>query len=739
MRIRHGTGMLVLAALITLAPAAPATAQEASDWRAFAEGVEITRTERGIPHIMADDWGSAGFGLAWAQLEDYGIRVVDGLLSARGTSARHYGPGEDGGRIDSDMRNLRSYRRAVATFDSLPADVRAVYTGFAAAVNRFISLYPEDAPPSLTADFKGVDVHARDVGGPNWGLGSRFASRLERERTSTDGQAEEENAGAPAMSAAVPAPEPDPESALRGWEPGSNVWALAPERTASGNAVLVRNPHLSWTSGYYEGHLKVPGEVEFYGDFRIGGPFGVIGGWNRHLGWSTTNNGPELSDLYRLRLDPDRAHHVLYDGASIPLEEVAVEIEVLREEGLETVARSWWESPIGPVIHRDDQFAYVVRSAGADEYRLGAQFMAMMEARSLEEWKDAMRMQARTQSNFTYADADGNIFYVWNAMHPVRPHPFGADSVAHLVEGPGDHWVDLMDWDDLPQLLNPEGGYLRNENDPFHFTNLNEVIPAERFGDDVNQPRVRLRSQHSLELLHNDEVFSLEEIVDLKHSERMLLADRVLPDLLDALRAAQGSQGWTADMDQGLRVLEAWDRTVAVDSRGGVLFREWWDRYMDSAGRARGTAESVGFSAPADRLFAEVWSADRPLTTPHGLADADRAVEAFRVAVPATLARWGRLDRAWGEIHRARHGNLDLPVSGCDGLLGCFRVLWFSPDDDGRLRVRGGDGWVSAVEFGDRPRAYTVLAYGQSDRAGAPHDQDQLRDFVEKRMTPVAW
>jgi N-acyl-D-amino-acid deacylase len=78
-------------------------------------------------------------------------------------------------------------------------------------------------------------------------------------------------------------------------------------------------------------------------------------------------------------------------------------------------------------------------------------------------------------------------------------------------------------------------------------------------------------------------------------------------------------------------------------------------------------------------------------------------------------------------------------VGGCDGLLGCFRVLWFSDDDDGRRRVRGGDGWLFAVEFGDVPRAYTVLAYGQGGRPGHPHLEDQLELFVTNGSKAAAF
>jgi len=754
---------LILALLASLLVAAPATLEAAAvpqvqeDVSVLSNQAEITRTARGIPHIRAENPAAAGFALGWVQMEDYGIRVVDLLLSARGETARHYGPGSGDARVTADLRARRTLEQARFAFPTLPEDLQGIYTGFALAVNRWLELHPEDAPPSFTPDFAGYHVLARDVPGPDWGMGDRFVRRLERGQGPGD-QGSGDHAVLPRDD---PAQGPargvlqageDRESEVSevhavGYEPGSNTWALAPERTTSGHAILLRNPHLSWTAGYYEGHMVIEGDLAFYGDFRIGGPFSVIGGWNARLGWSTTNNNPELSDLYALTLDPARADHVVWEGGSVPLERTVHEVEVWTGRQLERRSREFLESPLGPVVHRTATTAYVVRTAGDGNPRLGEQFLAMMRAGSLEAWKDAMRMQSRTQSNFTYADADGNIFYVWNAMHPVRPHAFGADSVAHPAHQSADAWQELLPFDQLPQLLNPPGGYLRNENDPFHHTNLNAVLDPADYPPEAEAPRVRLRSQHSLELLHNDRTFSLEDVVTLRASERMLLADRVMDDLLAALNEASASGStpgsWSELQEEGRALLAAWDHSVAVGARGAVLFTEWWDRYLAGAGPApttdEGRAASVGFGGQAHRLFAEPWTLDQPMSTPRGLADPARAVDAFRDAVVATRDRWGSVDVAWGAIHRARHGRLDLPVSGCDGLLGCFRVIWFTEDDDGRRRVRGGDGWLSAVEFGPEPRGYTVLAYGQSARPGSPWHEDQLADFVEHRMTPVAW
>src|SRR4030095_4886403 len=109
---------------------------------------------------------------------------------------------------------------------------------------------------------------------------------------------------------------------------GSNAWAFAPSRTKSGKAILLRNPHLQWTAGYYEAHMTVPGVIDFYGDFRIGGPFAVIGGFSKYLGFSTTNNSQDLDEFYALDADPSQPDHYLLDGASHPLKRDVINVTV---------------------------------------------------------------------------------------------------------------------------------------------------------------------------------------------------------------------------------------------------------------------------------------------------------------------------------------------------------------------------------------------------------------------------
>src|SRR5690606_30306104 len=104
------------------------------------------------------------------------------------------------------------------------------------------------------------------------------------------------------------------------------------------------------------------------------------------------------------------------------------------------------------------------------------------------------------------------------AMTPQLPHPSGGDTSAIFVTRSEQIWKRIVPFDSLPQLLNPKGGYLHNENDPFHYTNLNEVIDAADFPPHFSQPRLRLRSQHSLDMICNNKKSSLEDVVKLKNS-----------------------------------------------------------------------------------------------------------------------------------------------------------------------------------------------------------------------------
>ena len=670
--------------------------------------VEIRRTAYGVPHIRAQNLAAANYALAWVMLEDYGPRVAMGLLRSRGEMGLWFGRDS----MEADFGAQREYALAVQNYPRLDQATRDVYEGFAAGVNRYIEMHPNEFAPGFRPNFTGYDVAARDVTGASLATTRRFMARM----------VPQANRRGPAANSADPSDEGAGQEGVDPIEEGSNAWAFAPSRTKSGRAILLRNPHLAWSSGYYEAHMTVPGVLDFYGDWRIGGPFGVIGGFNKDLGWSTTNNAPDLDEIYALDVDSGKADRYLFDGTSLPLERELTTVTYKNGNGYSTETRESWRTPLGPVIWRDGGKIYVLRAAVEGDYRGGEQFLRMMRAKSLAEWKDAMRLRSRFNSNFTYADRAGNIFYVWNASIPSLPHASGGDSTAVPARRTSEVWTRYVDFDSLPQVLNPRGGYVHNENDPPYHTNLRQVLDRSKYPANFPEPLFRLRSQMALALIDNSKKLSLEDVIKLKHSYRMLLADRVKDDLIAAVRATNPDAATVSALDQ----LAKWDNTAGPTSRGAVLFQQWWQLYIQGSN--------------ADSMFAEPWSLEKPAATPRGLKDAAKAASAFSRALVETTRQYNDPFIAWGDVHRVRMGKVDVPVGGCSGALGCFRVLNFATQPDGKRAVTGGDGWILAVEFGkDIPRAYTVLAYGESSKPESPHNSDQAELFAKGEMKRVAF
>ncbi len=690
--------------LIVAALAIPSPTAAASDPAELAKRVDIRRTQYGVPHIQADTLEAVGFGFGYCQAEDHLPSIMRGIVGVRSGLAAAFGPDADkpgdNKNLDADFfnRQFRVYQRAVDSYHKLDPDYRSMCEGFAAGLNYYVAKHRQSVP-AWTPEVSGHDVVAYGLAGV-----MRFA--FNRHKILEDFLKEQ---GVKTASL-----EDESQSA----EVGSNMWALAPSRSQSGRALLMGNPHQPWApvSTYYEAHLIVPGKMNFYGSTFVGRPV-LTSGWNEQLGWSHTVNDPDLEEIYELKLQPGHTDHYLFDGSSLPLEREDVTVEYTLGDKRKMSMHTFWHTPLGPVIHRTPDKIYVLRNACWENYRAYEQWLRMTQAKNLDEFRATLAMNQLPMFNICYADRVGNIYYLWNGTVPKLPH---ASHKAEAVpaERSADVWTDLLTTNELPQLLNPPGGYVQNCNSPPFLTSLRAPLDPSKYPPYLGVNNVSLRSQHSLRLVDNDDKFTLAEVIRRKHSPGMLLAERVKGDLIAAVR----SSPTTAELDSALAILEAWDNTVTAESRGSTLFTNWWQRYVNAKGK-----------------HAVEWSAAEPTTTPRGLADAPLARQLFLEAVADVKQSYGSLDVSWGDVHRLRKEGVDLPLSGGSGLMGCFRVLEFRKDADGKLAANSGDSFVFAVEFSDPPQGHTVLAYSQSEIPGAPHYSDQAPLFSSGKMKRAAF
>jgi len=140
----------------------------------------------------------------------------------------------------------------------------------------------------------------------------------------------------------------------------------------------------------------------------------------------------------------------------------------------------------------------------------------------------------------------------------------------------------------------------------------------------------------------------------------------------------------------------------------------------------------------SETSFETPYRLDAPRSTPDGLADPGKAVQALTRAARRVERRHDSLTVPWGAVHRLVGPNGSYATSGGNGLFGLFRVLWFGEMEQGRRRATGGDSYVALTEFTeDGPRAKAVLPYGNVSQPNSPHRGDQLEMYAEKRMRPV--
>jgi len=496
---------------------------------------------------------------------------------------------------------------------------------------------------------------------------------------------------------------------------GSNAWAIGPERTVGGNAMLLANPHLPWSDLFmlFEAHL-VTAEVDAYGSTLVGMPV-LAFAFNDYLGWTYTVNTFDGMDLYELALAEGG---YVWDGEVRRFDTESQAMKIRQEDG-SLLEEEWTvrRSVHGPVVAEKEGKGLAVRITGLDQPHMFEQFWQMMRASDLEEFETALARLQNPYFNLVYADRDGHILYFFGGRLPKRP---SGDWSFWQGVVPGNSaatlWTETHPYAELPKVIDPPSGWVQNVNDPPWTSTFPMQLKPDDFSAYTAPQFMHFRAQRSVRMLMEDEEISFEEMVAYKHSTRMELADRVLDELITAAREKEGDL-----IGRAVDVLAAWDRKTDADSRGAVLFSTWFQ-----------VARQSGFR------FSEPWSMEAARTTPAGIGDPAAAAVALETAARQMEEKGAALDIPWGEVYRLGGDGRDLPGNGAPGGLGIFRVVWYAPEADGRFRASGGDSYVAAVEFSDPLRAKVLLSYGNASQPGSPHRGDQLELLARQELRP-AW
>jgi acyl-homoserine lactone acylase PvdQ len=653
---------------------------------------EILWDSYGVPHIYATDEASAFYGFGWAQAHSHGDTVLRLYGEARGRGAEYWGAQHE--ETTKWLISNGVPERARTWYGQQTTQFKANLDAFAKGMNDYAAANPDSIDPAvkLVLPVSGIDVvaHAHRlmnfvyVAAPGRALG-----------------------------------EGDPPDLA---EQGSNTWAVAPSKSASGNTMLLQNPHLPWATGYfiyYEAHMVAPG-FEIYGATQVGLPV-IRFAFNQQMGISNTVNNMLGATVYKLTLKD--GGYVL-DGQVKQFEAANANYKLRQPDGGLIDKQLPLKSTVhGPVFERKGGVSVAVKVAGLDRPGMLQQYFDMVTAKNYEQFQAAMQRLQVPTFNISYADRDGRIEYIYNGIAPKRS---SGDAAFWQGLVPGDSsqylWTEVHPYADLPRVTDPAAGFIQNTNDPPWVASWPSPIkPADYPAYIGTREPESMRAQNSIKMMAESGKISFKKFRDLKLSSRALMADRVLPDLLAAAKTDPDP-----DMKAAVKVLGKWDRTFEADSRAGLLFEEWAKLF-------------AGPTFTRQDNFAVRWAADAPITTPNGLKDPAAAVEMLRKAIVETKRKYGAIDRRFGDVSRFALDGVDVPGRGGFGNLGAFSVVtWSDVDAKGFRTPNHGETWAAMIEFSTPIKAYGLMSYGNARQKGTTHYNDQL-DLLSKGRFRKLW
>jgi acyl-homoserine-lactone acylase len=688
----------------------------------------IHRDAWGVPHVLSETDAGAVFGMAWALAEDDWPLIEENYLRALGRVAELNGAGELPG--DWMARALRIAPLSIAEYQAASPRLRTLLDGFAAGMNAWLRSRPpteqrvlreiEPWYPLALIRFKYYQNEFLGYAGLR---SAWIGPMLQRSAAAVPGPAVNAGRSVPGDAGARADPGMAFDFALEaqfdelGHRPrGSNQWAIAPSRTADGSTMLLINPHQSFVGvqRYAEIHLDSREGLRFSGLTVFGFLLPYMGN-NDRLGWAYTDNYADHSDLYGLVFDDVAAPlSYRYGDAYRTAETWTDTIRVRTAEGMETRGFRFWTTHHGPVVGiADDGRPLAVRLARMEEGGWFDQWDAMIRARTLDTWKAAVAMLRVPYMNTMYADADGNIGYIYNSAVPRRLP--GIDP-SGILDGsdPRTEWQGFHALDELPQVWNPPTGWLLNTNStPFTATTglslRREDFPPYMVGGEADNTRA-VSSRRVLSALT---AVTFEEFARLVWDTRLSEADRSIPALL-----AEWQRMGPSPEQQSLAPAVA-------------RLREW-DRIADTS-----SVETTWFVLAFERRMR---NPRRPQPYVSALAEALQLLE----------QRWGTTEVPWGRINRhqrplpgapvafdtTRHS---LPVAGAHSELGSVFTFASGPVGEASQRIgRGGNSFVKVMAFGPSLRAASILNYGQSGDPESPHFFDQAELYALGRFKP-AW
>lgn len=602
---------------------------------------------------------------------------------------------------------------AIEKYENSPAWLKELCQAFANGINYYLYTHPEVKPRLLSRFEPWMPMYFSEgsIGGD--------IERVSTKRIKAfyeDSLALALNSGGSGLVQAGLLDEPQ----------GSNGFAIAGSRTASGNAMLLINPH---TSFFFRGEVHAVSEegLNAYGAVTWG-QFFIYQGFNEKTGWMHTSTYTDVIDEFEETIVEEGGKLFYQYGDELrPLKTTELTLSYKEGDKIKEKTFTTYRTHHGPVTHRngDKWVATAMMWEPADAL---IQSYTRTKKSSLREFNEMMQMRTNSSNNTVYADADGNIAYYHGNFIPIRDTRF---DYTKPVDGsnPQTDWQGLHTVDEAIKVINPDNGWIQNCNStPFTsaagFSPKREDYPAY-----MSHAPENFRGIHAIRLLQDARELTLDQLIALSYDPYLPAFEVLIPGLVEAYNKQKSND---PKLQQAIEVMRSWDYAVSEESVAMSLAHF----YALNALRNGSAAEGLNLMERFDYYALA--------------APAKERLQLFSQTIGQLEEDFGRWDTPWGEINRYQRINGDInqafndslpsiPVGMASGNWGALASFGARSHGTKRLYGTSGNSFVAVVEFGDKVKAKSLLAGGQSSNPESPHFSDQAQRYANVQFKDVAY
>ncbi|MBC3846917.1 penicillin acylase family protein [Winogradskyella echinorum] len=502
---------------------------------------------------------------------------------------------------------------------------------------------------------------------------------------------------------------------------GSNNWAVSPQKSSTGNAILANDPHLGLNlpSIWFVMQLSTPNHNAF--GATLPGALAVISGFNQHIAWGETNATRDVIDWYKIEFNEDGTKYKFDDT----WKDVTYRIEEIKIKGKETYKDSIRFTHHGPVVFDknfksdNEKTGYAMKWIGHIGGNNQKTFLDLNKGKNYNDYVEAISNYTAPAQNFVFASTEGDIA-LW--IQGKLPNKW---------EGQGKFIMDGSksenDWQSfIPQKFNahtknPERGFVSSANQH----PVDEAYPYFVFNDGYETYRNRVIN----DFFNSKDKFGIQDFKDLHNNNYNLKASELMPYMLKTMDISN----LTAEEKELYDIAKAWQYNNDMNEIGPSIWRAWygilynmvWDEFdvEDTAIDAPFTYQTIYLlKTKGDDAFMDI------IDTPEKETAKDLFKLSFSEAVVKLndfKAKNGSLE--WVNYKATYVGHLlqalpafsrfDVPIGGGRNIVNATSENW-------------GPSWRMIVEMTSPPTALGIYPGGQSGNPGSKYYDNFIDDWA---------